>query len=537
MPKEILFDDLAWQKIRSGVASIANAMKVTLGPSGKNVIIEKSFGNPESVNDGKSIAKEVELPDPFENMGAKMIAEAAEKTSDKVGDGTTTTAILAQSIYEQGLKYITVNVNAIHIKKGIDKAVNVVVDKLKEMSIPVKGKEDYRKIATVAANYDKNLGNMIADAMEKVGKEGVITVEEGKSGETVLEFGEGMDFDKGYISPYFINKPNDLSVELNDPYILIYEKKITSVQELVPLLELVVTTGKPLFIIAEEVEGEALALLVVNRLQGSFSCCAVKAPAFGDRKKAMLEDIAILTGGTLISEESGRKLENVTIQELGRAKQIRVEKEKTTIIEGAGNKKDINERIEQIRKLAKETTSEYDREKFDERLAKIQGGVALIKVGAPTEAAMKDRKIMVDNAVHAAQAAREEGILPGGGLSYMRAVPELVKLEKSLTEEAEKMGVRILIKALEAPLKQIAINAGYDAPAVVEDVKENTGMTGFDAISGKLVNMVETGIIDPAKVVRLALQNSSSIVGAMLISRTLITDVKDKRKKVEGSVR
>lgn len=541
MSKQIMFDELALQKVHKGIIAITDAMKVTLGPAGRNVLLEKTMGSPEAVNDGRSIAKDVELPEPFENMGAKMIAEAAEKTSDVVGDGTTTTAILAQSIYAQSLKYLVSRANPVDIKKGIDKAVSTVVDRLKEMSIHVKSKDDYRKVATIASNQNAQLGTMIADAMEKVGKEGVITVEEGKSRETTLEFGEGMDFDKGYISPYFINKTDTLTAELNDPYILIYEKKISSAQEIVPLLEKVIVSGKPLLIIAEEVEGEALTLLVVNRLKGAFNSCAVKAPAFGDRKKAMLEDIAILTGGVLISEESGRKLENITMNDLGRAKKVKVEKEKTVIIEGNGDKKKIEARIEQIRRLLKETTSSYDKEKYEERLAKIQGGIALLKVGATTEAEMKGKKLLVDNAVHAAQAAREEGILPGGGIAYIRTISDLQKLEKLISNCDEKFGVQIVMESLEAPLRQIAANAGYDAPAIVEEAKEKQGSSkeiiGWDAMTGKFVNMVEAGIVDPAKVVRLALQNAASISGSLITSRTIITDLKDKKEKIEGSVR
>jgi len=537
MPKQLLFDESAWQKMRQGVSAMTNAMKVTLGPTGKSVLIDKTFGGPTSANDGRTIAKEMELPDPFENMGAKMVAEAAEKTADTVGDGTTTCAVLTQAIYQAGLKYLAMGTNPFRLKKGIDQAVQTVVNKLKETSVPVKDKEDYRKIATIAANHDAHLGGLIADALEKVGREGVITVEEGKGRETTMEFGEGLDFDKGYISPYFINKLDNLTVELEDPYILIYEKKITNAQELLPLLEKVLVTAKPLLIIAEEVEGEALSLLVMNKMQGVFSCGAVKAPAFGDRKKAMLEDIAILTGGVMISEESGRKLENVTTKELGRAKKVRVEKEKTTIIEGQGDKKQITARLEQIRKLVKETTSDYDREKYEARLAKLQGGVAILKVGGLTEAIMKERKVMAENAVHAAQSAREEGIIAGGGIAYLRTIPLLEELEKSAKDDEERLGVRLVAEALRIPLNQIAVNAGYDGSAVVEEAKEKEPNIGFDATGGNFVNMFEAGIIDPTKVTRLALQNAASVAGMMLTSRTLVTDLKEKKKAVTGSVK
>jgi chaperonin GroEL len=532
-----MFDDAAWQKVRAGIAKITDTMKVTLGPTGKNVIIQKSFGNPETVNDGKTIAKEVELPDPFENMGAKMIAEAAEKTAEVVGDGTTTAAILTQYIYENGLRHVVSGANAAYIKKGIDRAVALTVEKLKGMSTPIKNKSDYIKIATVSANHDETAGKLIADAIEKVGREGVITVEESKGRETTLEFAEGMDFDKGYISPYFINKADNFTAELSDPYILICEKKITNAQELLPILQKILLTGKPLLVIAEELEGDAMSVLVANKLQNVFSVCAVKAPAFGDRKKAMLEDIAAVTGGEMISEESGRKLENITLDELGRAKMVRVEKEKTTIIEGHGEKKAINARIEQIRKLLKITTSDYDKEKYEERLAKIQGGVALIKVGAPTEPAMKEKKTAVENSVHAVKAARDEGILPGGGIAYLRTIPDLKKLEKSIDDENEKIGVRIVAEALKTPLRQIAINSGYDGSAIVEEAAEGKGNTGFNAMTGKFVDMLDEGIVDPTKTIRLALQNAASIAGMMLTSRTMITDLKEKKEQIEGSVK
>lgn len=539
MPKQMMFDEVAHQKIKRGVDTMANTMKITLGPTGKNVIIDKTYGVPEVVKDGNTVSKEIELEDPFENMGAKMIAEAASKTADVVGDGTATASVLAQAIYEQGLRHLTTGVNSASLKKGIDQAVATCVAELNKMSVPVKDKSDYQRIATIAANHDAQIGNFIADAMEKSGKEGVITVEEGKGLESTLEFTQGLEFDKGYISPYFVNKVETLTAELEEPYILIYDKKISNVQELLPLLEKVTQVGKPLLIIAEEIEGEALTVLVVNKLQGVFASCAVKAPAFGDRKKAILEDIAILTGGRMLSEDLGIKLENVQLNDLGQCRLVRVAKEKTTVMEGRGEKSQIEARMHQLRNLIKETSSDYDREKYEERLAKLVGGVALLKIGGATETVMKERKALTENAVHAAQAARDEGILPGGGVAYLRTIQAVKKLENSLTDENKKIGVRIVAQSLESLLKQIVLNTGKDGTLMVEEVKGKEVMTGFDAATGQFVNMIETGIIDPTKVLRLALQNAASVAGLMLTSRTLLTDLKneEKKKKIEGSVR
>ena len=540
MPKQLMFDEAGRQKVLKGSQALAKIMKTTLGPTGHNVLIGKSFGSPEIIKDGNAIAKELEMADPFENMGVKMVAEAASKTSDVVGDGTVITALLTNAIYEEGLKYLTSGVNPVDLKKGIDRAVELVVENLKKNSTPVKTKEDYLNIATVSAGQNKIIGNMIAEAMDKVGKEGIITVEESKGREISLEFAEGMSFDKGFISPYFINKLDNMSCVLEDPYILLYEKKISSVQELVPLLEQVAQIGGSLLIVAEEVEGEALSLLVLNKLQGTFKCAAVKAPAFGDRKKAIMEDIAVLTGGKFFSEELSQKLEKISIKDLGTAKIVRVEKENTYIIQGNGDKKKIESRINQIRNQMKLTTSDYDREKLEERLAKIMGGVAVIKVGATTETEQKEKKAIVENAVDSAQAAREEGFLPGGGVAYLAALPELAKIFKSSTDPVEKFGIEIVMKVLHLPIKQIAENSGSDGGFVVEEVKERLAsgkeIIGFDARTGELVNMAKAGILDPAKLLRVALQNAASTAGMMLSARVFLTDLKDEEKKVSGSV-
>ena len=517
---------------------MADTMRLTLGPTGRNVIIGKSFGAPESVKDGSDISKEIELPDPFENMGAKMVAEAASKTSDVVGDGTTTAALLTKSFYEEGLKYLTAGVNPVLIKKGIDRAVKTVVAELKKMSQPVKDKSDYQRVAMISANHDELIGRLVAEAMDKVGAEGVVTVEEGHGLESTLELTDGLQFDQGYMSPYFINETDTLTCALNDAYILIYEKKISNVQELVPLLESVLHAGRPLLIIAEEVEGEALTALIINKLQGTLKVAAVKAPAFGDRKKAMLEDISILTGGQMISEELGEKLENVTIKDLGQAKTVRIDKDNTTIIQGKGDKKKIKARIQQLRNQIKQITSDYDREKLEERLAKLSGGVAIIKVGAPVESVLKEKKSLVNNAVHSAQAARDEGILAGGGAAYLKVIPALNKLLKTTTDENEKFGIKIVTRVMETPLRQIAANAGHDGGIIVDELKEKKeAHFGFDVVTGQFVDMLKTGIVDPTKFLRVALQNAASVAGLMLTSRTLLTDLKEEKKKIQGSVR
>ncbi|MFH1227722.1 MAG: chaperonin GroEL [Planctomycetota bacterium] len=540
MSKQLMFDYEAHQKILKGAKALADTLRITLGPTGRNVLLDKSFGNPEIVKDGNAISKEVELPDPFENMGSKMISEVASKTSDMVGDGASVSALLAYAIYESGLKYLTSGANPVALKNGIDKATLQIIATLKEMSKPASGQSDYQNIATVSANRDETIGKLIAEAITKVGKEGVVTVEEGKARETTLEFTEGLSFDKGYISPYFVTNPDDLTCVLNDCYILLYEKKITNLQEMLPLLEQVVQTGKSILIVAEEIEGEALTALVLNKLQGALKCCAVKTPAFGDRKKAVMQDIAVVTGGRFFSEELGAKLEEISVNDLGKAKSIKIDKDNTYIIEGAGAKKKIEERVVQIRNLIKTTTSDYDREKYEERLAKLVGGVAVIKVGAPMETLMKEKKSVIENAVNSTRAAREEGYLPGGGLAYLKCLPALEELKEDTTEPDERLGIAIVARALEMPLRQIADNSGRDGAMIVEELKEKSKDNepiGFDAFSGEYTHMIKAGIIDPTKLLRSAIQNASSIAGLMLSSRTLITDLKENEKTIEGSVK
>ncbi|MBI5779603.1 MAG: chaperonin GroEL [Planctomycetes bacterium] len=539
MSKQLMFDDHGRQKVLKGAKSLADLMKITLGPTGRNVLVGKSFGSPEIIKDGHAISKEVELADPFENMGAKMIAETASKTSDIIGDGTATTAILTHAIYESGLKYLTAGLNPLDIKKGIDRATEAVVESMKKAATPVKTKADYLNIATIAANHNELIGKHIASAMEKVGKEGIITVEESQGREITLEFAEGLSFDKGYISPYFVNNTNNMTCVLDEPFILLYDKKISSVQELVPLLEQVAQTGASLLIIADEVENEALTVLVLNKLQGVLKVAAVKTPAFGDRKKSIMEDIAIVTGGKFFSEEMGVKLEKIQLSELGKAKSAKIEKENTYIIQGAGAKSKIDARLNQIRTQIKATTSEYDREKLEERLAKLSGGVALIKVGAVTESEQKDKKNLVENAVHSAQAAREEGFLPGGGVAYLAALPELDKLLKTTDDPAEIAGIRIIKEALQIPLKQIVSNSGGDGSLVLDEVKEKLSSSksiGYDASQNEMVDMVKAGIVDPAKLLRIALQNAASSGGLMLTAKTFLTDLKDNAKKIAESV-
>ncbi|HEX67727.1 MAG TPA: chaperonin GroEL [bacterium] len=528
--KQIVYSEEGRRTLERGVDIIANAVKVTLGPKGKTVILEKKWGAPTVTNDGVTIAKEIELKDPVENAGAQLIKEVASKTSDVAGDGTTTATILAQVIYKEGMKNVAAGHNPMAIKRGIEKAVKVVVEELKKLSRPVEKKEEMAQVATISAHGDSEIGNLIADAMEKVGKEGVITVEEGKGMEIELELVEGMQFDRGYLSPYFITDPDRMEVVLEDPLILIHEKKISNARDLIPLLEKVVQTGKPLLVIAEEVEGEALATLVVNKLRGVLKCAAVKAPGYGERRKAMLGDIAVLTGGRVIAEELGIKLENVELKDLGRARRVVIDKENTTIIEGAGDPEAIKGRMEQIKKAIEETTSDYDREKLQERLAKLAGGVAVIKVGAATEPEMKAKKAIVEDALHATRAAVEEGILPGGGVALLRAQKALENLE---VEEDEKVGVNIVKKALEEPLKQIAENAGWEGSVVVEKVKELETNKGFDAEKEEFVDMFEAGIIDPLKVTRSAIENAASIAALMLTTEAILTEKPKEEEEKE----
>ena len=525
--KKIIFDHDALETVKLGVKQLADAVKITLGPRGRNVIIQKSFGSPTITKDGVTVAKEIELEDHMQNIGAQMVKAVASKTSDVAGDGTTTATVLAEAIFVEGLKNVTAGANAMALKRGIDKAVEAVVKKLKEMSIPVKGRKEIEQVATVASNYDTEIGKIIADAMEKVGKDGVITVEEGKSLQTDAKWIEGLQFDKGYLSPYFITNPNSMQCVLEDAYILIHEKKITTAKVLIPILEKVSQTGKPLLIIAEEIDGEALTLLVVNKLRGGLKCAAVKAPGFGDKRKAMLDDIAVLTGGQAVFEDLGINMESIQLKDLGRAKKIEIDKENTIIIEGAGESKKIKGRIEQIKKEISITTSDYDREKLQERLAKMAGGVALVNVGAATESEMKEKKARVEDALHATRAAVEEGILPGGGVSLLRALPALDALK--LTGD-EAVGVDIVRRALRAPLRQIATNAGVSAAIVVQKVEIAKGNEGYDASADRYCDMVAEGIIDPTKVVRTALQNAASISTLLLTTDAIVGKIPEKKK-------
>lgn len=540
MAKQMMFDDLARAQLKQGLSALAAAVKITLGPTGRNVLLHKSYGSPKITKDGVSVSKEIELPEPFKNMGAKMVNQVASKTSDVVGDGTTTATVLAEAIYNEGLKNVTAGANPMAIKRGIDKAVDEVVKFIASKSQKVKGYDDYARVATISANNDSEVGKILADAMDKVGKEGVIQVEEGKSLATELEVVEGMQFDRGYISPYFITNTQTLEAVLEDAYILLYEKKLSGIAEMIPLLEKIAQVGSQLLIVAEEVEGEALAALVINKLQGVLKVCAVKAPGFGDRRKAMLGDIGVLTGGTVLTEDLGVKLEKVELSQLGRAKKIVIAKENTTIIEGAGAKKDINARCEQIRKQVEATTSDYDREKLQERLAKLTGGVAVIKSGAATETEMKERKDLLDDALHATKAAAEEGVIAGGGVIYLRAI-EKVRQAKAKASDEEKIGFDIIAYALKAPTKQIVDNGGGDGDVIVEKLLQETGNIGYDANTCRFVDMVEAGIIDPAKVARCALQNAASVAGLMLTTNVLITDLKEddekEKQQIEGSVR
>jgi chaperonin GroEL len=531
MAKQLLFQDEARRKILSGVEQLSRAVKVTLGPKGRNVVIDKKFGSPTITKDGVTVAKEIDLEDPYENMGAQMVKEVAEKTSDVAGDGTTTATVLAEAIYREGLKNVTAGANPMALKRGIEKAVEKVSEELAKLSkdINVREKKEVAQVATIAANGDTTIGDQIAEAMEKVGKDGVITVEESKTTATTMELVEGMQFDQGYLSPYFVTDAERMEVLLEDPYILIHEKKIASLKDLLPLLEKIARTGKPLLIIAEEVEGEALATLVVNKIRGTFVACAVKAPGYGDRRKAMLEDIAILTNGKAVTEDLGIKLENVDIDDLGRAKRIKVDKENTTIVEGAGKQAAVNARIAQIKKQIDDTDSDYDKEKLQERLAKLAGGVAVINVGAATETEMKEKKARVEDALHATRAAVEEGIIPGGGVALIRCIPSLDKLK---LEGDEKIGVDIVKRALEEPIRQIVGNAGLEGSVVVQQVKLEKTNVGYDVSQDAYVDMIEAGVIDPKKVTRSALQNAASIAALLLTTEALIVDKPEREDKM-----
>ena len=526
--KIIDFGSDARSSLKKGLDQLSEAVKVTLGPKGRNVIIDKKFGAPTITKDGVTVAKEVELEDPIENMGAQMVKEVASKTSDIAGDGTTTATILAQSIFNEGLKNVTAGLNPTHLKRGIDKAIRSVVDELEKLSKPVGGKAEIRQVGTISANNDPSIGNLIAEAMDKVGKDGVITVEEAKSTETNLDVVEGMQFDRGYLSPYFVTNPDSMSVELEDPMILIHDKKISVMKDLLPILEKVAQTGKPFLIISEDIEGEALATLVVNKLRGTLKVAAVKAPGFGDRRKEMLEDIAVLTGGRVISEDAGFKLENAATTDLGKAKRVTIDKDDTIIVEGGGNKGDITGRINQIKKQVENSTSDYDKEKLQERLAKLAGGVAVLKIGAATEVEMKEKKARVEDALHATRAAVEEGIVPGGGVAFIRCLKSLDSLK---LKGDEKLGAEIVRRALEEPLRQIANNAGHEGSIIVQKVKESTETNfGFNAETEEYGDMIKAGVIDPTKVTRVALENAGSVAGLLLMTETTIVDKPEPEK-------
>ena len=526
--KEIQFDVKAREAVLKGINTLADAVKVTLGPKGRNVILEKSWGAPTVTKDGVTVAKEIELENKLENMGAQMLKEVASKTSDVAGDGTTTATVLAQAIYTEGQKLVAAGNNPMAIKRGIEKAVDAVVSELAKLSKPTRDQREIAQVGAISANNDETIGNIIAEAMNKVGKEGVITVEEAKSMETTLEVVEGMQFDRGYLSPYFVTDSDKMVASLQDPYILIHEKKISVMKDLLPLLEQVAKMGKPLLVIAEDVEGEALATLVVNKLRGTLQCAAVKAPGFGDRRKAMLEDIAVLTGGQMISEDLGIKLENITLSDLGRAKRVTIDKDNTTIVDGAGERSALEGRVRQIRTQIEETTSDYDREKLQERLAKLIGGVAVINVGAATEPEMKEKKARVEDALNATRAAVEEGIVAGGGVALVRCIPVLDKLEVKGDQE---LGVKILKRALEEPLRQIAENAGFEGSVVVDKVKNEKGAVGFNAETGKYEDLIEAGVLDPTKVVRHALQNAASVAGLMLTTEAMVAEKPEEKKE------
>jgi chaperonin GroEL len=526
--KQLQFDENARHTLLRGIEKLAKAVKATLGPSGRNVILDKKFGSPTITKDGVTVAKEIELEDPYENMGAQLVREVASKTSDVAGDGTTTATILAESIYREGLRNVTAGANPTSLQRGIMKGVDAIVEELKKLSKKVSDRTEIAQVATVSANWDKTIGEIIADAMDKVGKDGTITVEEAKSIETTLDVVEGMQFDKGYLSPYFVTNAEAMEAILENAYILIYEKKISSLKDLLPLLEKVAKAGRPLLIIAEDVEGEALATLVVNKLRGTLQVCAVKAPGFGDRRKAMLEDIAVLTGGRLISEDLGIKLENIKLEDLGKSKRVTIDKENTTIVEGTGKSADIQGRVAQIRRQIDETTSDYDREKLQERLAKLAGGVAVINVGAATETEMKEKKARVEDALHATRAAVEEGIVPGGGVALLRAQKALENVKN--LEGDEKIGVQIVRRAIEEPTRQLADNGGAEGALVVEEIKKRKGNEGYDVATGEYTDLVKAGIVDPTKVTRSALQNAASIAGLLLTTEALVTEIPEKEK-------
>jgi chaperonin GroEL len=525
--KQLIFDETARQALLRGVEQLARAVKATLGPKGRNVVLDKKFGSPTITKDGVTVAKEIELKDPFENMGAQMVREVASKTSDTAGDGTTTATVLAEAIYRSGLKFVTAGANPISLQRGIQKAVEAAVEQLTKISKKVKDKEEIKQVATVSANWDNTIGEIIADAMDKVGKDGTITVEEAKSIETTLEVVEGMQFDKGYLSPYFVTNAETMEARLEDAYVLNYEKKISSLKDLLPILEKVAKIGKPLLVISEDVEGEALATLVVNKLRGTLNVCAVKAPGFGDRRKAMLEDIAILTGGKCITEDLGIKLESISLDDLGRAKSIVVEKENTTIVEGYGKSSEIQGRVNQIRRQIEETTSDYDREKLQERLAKLAGGVAVINVGASTETEMKEKKARVEDALHATRAAVEEGIVAGGGVALVRCLPAIEALK---LEGDEQIGADIVKRSIEEPIRALAENAGVEGSVVVQEVKRRKGNEGYNVSTNQYEDLVKAGVVDPKKVTRIALQNASSIAGLLLTTECLITELPEKEK-------
>ena len=527
MAKQLKFDLAARNALKSGVDQLSDAVKVTLGPKGRNVVLDKKFGSPAVTKDGVTVAKEIQLKDPYENIGAQMVKEVATKTSDVAGDGTTTATVLAQSIFREGLKSVTSGANPMALKRGIEKAVGAAVAEIKKMSVPVPGKTEIAQVGTISANNDSTIGDLIADAMDKVGKDGVITVEEAKSTETMMEVVEGMQFDRGYLSPYFVTNAETMEAVLEEPLILIHDKKISTMKDLLPLLEKVAQMGKPLLVIAEDMQGEALATLVVNKIRGTLRAAAVKAPGYGDRRKAMLEDIAILTGGRVLSEEAGFKLENATPSDLGKANRVTIDRDDTTIIQGAGDSEAIRGRISQIRKQIEDTTSDYDREKLQERLAKLAGGVAVINVGAATETAMKEKKARVEDALHATRAAVEEGIVPGGGVPFVRAIPALEKVE---ARGDEAIGVRIVRRALEEPLRWIANNAGVEGAIVVQRVKEGEGPFGFNAETGEYDDLIKAGIIDPTKVVRTALENAASISALLLTTEAVVTEIPEKEK-------
>ena len=527
--KQLIFDENARQTLLRGVTKLAKAVTATLGPKGRNVVLDKKFGSPTVTKDGVTVAKEIELEDPYENMGAQMVREVASKTSDAAGDGTTTATVLAEAIFREGLKYVTSGANPIGIQRGINKAVSAAVDQLDKIAKKVKDKEEIKQVATVSANWDTTIGEIIADAMDKVGKDGTITVEEAKSIETTLEVVEGMQFDKGYLSPYFVTNAEAMECRLEECYILNYEKKISSLKDLLPVLEKVAKVGKPLLIIAEDVEGEALATLVVNKLRGTLNVCAVKAPGFGDRRKAMCEDIAILTGGKFISEDLGIKLETLNLEDLGRVKSVVVDKENTTLVEGYGKSSEIQGRVNQIRRQIEETTSDYDREKLQERLAKLAGGVAVINVGAATETEMKERKARVEDALHATRAAVEEGIVSGGGVALLRCIPAMESVKPETDDE--RIGIDIVKRAVEYPTRALAENAGVEGSVVVQEVKRRKGNDGYNVSTGEYEDLVKAGVVDPKKVTRTALQNAASIAGLLLTTECLVTEIPEKEKK------